>query len=362
MKVAIVHYWLVAWRGGERVLRAIADIYPGADIYSHVIDPDLASEHFPEHVVKPTFIGRLPFSRTLYQSYLPLMPLALEQLDLRSYDLVISSESGPAKGVITHPDSLHVCYCHSPMRYLWDMYHDYMEGSGLIKRGLRTPLLHYMRLWDQASADRVDHFAANSRFVARRIHKYYRRGATVVHPPVSVESFSINSTTGDFYLYVGQLVKYKRPDLVVEAFNQSGRPLVMIGEGEMFATIAAKAHPNIRILGRQPLDVIRSHYSTCRALVFPGLEDFGIVPVEAMASGRPVIAYGRGGAVETIIDRKTGILFEEQSVTALNRAVSLFESLEQSFDAEAIRAHARGFSEERFKNSFSNFMSSIMDS
>jgi glycosyltransferase involved in cell wall biosynthesis len=360
MRVALIHYWLINCRGGEKTLRAIADLFPGADIYAHVVDPEVAARDFRDHKVATTFIGRLPFGRTLYQKYLPLMPLALEQLDLREYDLVISSESGPAKGVIVAPHTTHICYCHSPMRYVWDMYHEYTKRSGLLTRLAMTPLLHRLRLWDQVSAQRVDDYVANSNFVAVRINKYYRRRATVIHPPVAVDEFSISNVTEDFYLSVGQLVAYKRAELLVDAFNASGKQLTIIGEGELLPKLRKMAKPNIRLLGWQPSDVIRDHYRRCRAVLLPGVEDFGIVPVEAMACGKPVIAFGYGGALETVIDGVSGVLFSESSAAGLNQAIGKFESAYDRFDAAAIRRHSEQFSTASFKNQFRAHVDSVI--
>jgi glycosyltransferase involved in cell wall biosynthesis len=359
MRVALVHYWLITWRGGEHVLRAIADIFPQADIFTHVANPELVARELPGRTVQTTFIAKLPFARRMYRSYLPLMPLALESLDLRSYDLVVSSEAGPAKGVITAPHASHVCYCHSPMRYVWDRYYDYRAGSGLVTRLLMPPIAHYLRMWDQLSAQRVDHYLANSQFVAQRIATYYRRSAQVIHPPVAVDSFDASRASEDFYLSVGQLVAYKRPELLVRAFNELGKPLVIIGEGEMLSRLRALAAPNVRLLGRQPFDVIRDHYARCRALVFAGVEDFGIAPVEAMASGKPVIAYGYGGLRETVVEGLSGMFFHEQSPGAIVRAIRDFESRMMAFDPAAIRAHAARFSVQEFKTRFAAFVDTL---
>ncbi|WP_375687043.1 glycosyltransferase [Pseudooceanicola sp. LIPI14-2-Ac024] len=352
-RVALIHYWLVGMRGGEKVLEALCRMFPQADIYTHVHDPAQISDTINAHRVVQTRVGRLPFARRMYQSYLPFMPRALEELDLTGYDLVISSESGPAKGVIAPPDAFHLCYCHSPMRYLWDQYHVYRANAGLAQRLVLPHVAHRLRGWDVTSAARVDAFAANSRHVAARIEKYWRREAEVVAPPVAVEDLSPAPAgeIGDYYLWCGELAPYKRPNLVIEAFNRLGLPLVMIGgPGKTAERLAATARDNIRILGRTDFDTLRHHLSRCRALVFPGEEDFGIVPVEAMASGRPVIAYDRGGIRDTVVPDRTGLLFREQSVEALCAAIDRFEAetLHRVDSAELVR-HARRFNEGAFR-------------
>ena len=359
MRVALVHYWLVTWRGGEKVLKAIAQLFPQADIYTHVADPELIKREFPGRHVGTTYISRLPFARRAYRSYLPLMPMALEQLDLQQYDLIISSEAGPAKGIIVPPHATHVCYCHSPMRYVWDRYHDYQAHAGSLTRLAMTPLLHYVRMWDQLSAQRVDHFVANSEFVSTRIKKYYGRQSGVIHPPVAVQEFDASKSSEDFYLWVGQLVAYKRPELLVEAFNLLKKPLIVIGEGHLLPRLRRLAGPHIQFLGKQPFDVIVDHYARCRAVVFPGIEDFGLVPVEAMASGKPVVAFDYGGARETVIDGVTGVLFREQTVTALVQAIRSLE-LQRGFDPGVIRAHAEQFSEKTFEHNFRAFIDRVM--
>ena len=272
----------------------------------------------------------------------------------------VARASGPAKGVITAPGATHICYCHSPMRYVWDMYHEYRAGAGAVTRFLMPPFAHYLRIWDRASADRVDHFVANSAFVARRIWKYYRREAVVIHPPVAVDDFSISEQRDDFYLMVGQLVRYKRADLAVEAFTRMGKRLVVIGEGEQLKELRRMAGANVVLLGHQPFDVIRDHYARCRALIFPGVEDFGMVPVEAMASGRPVIALRQGGALETVVDGETGIFFDQQTSESLAEAVLRFEACENDFNPSAIRAHAELFGQARFQEEFLRFLRTVV--
>jgi glycosyltransferase involved in cell wall biosynthesis len=359
MKIAIVHYWLVNMRGGEKVIEALCELFPQADIYTHVYCPENISGIIKKHKIFTTFIQKLPFACKIYQTYLPLMPLALEQLDLQSYDLVISSESGPAKGVITRPDALHICYCHSPMRYLWDMYPSYFQNAGRFTKIIMLALIPFLRIWDYSSAARVDYFVANSHFVARRIKKYYRREAEVIHPPLSTGDFSVSEIRDDYYLMVGQLVAYKRADVAVEAFNRCGKRLVIIGEGPQQAALKKAANANINFMGRQPFEVIKEHYSRCRALIFPGIEDFGIVPLEAMASGRPVIAFKKGGATESVIENKTGIFFDMQTPESLLDAVERFENIEHKFDPDIIRNHARKFDKAIYKDKFALFIRTL---
>jgi glycosyltransferase involved in cell wall biosynthesis len=330
MRVAIIHYWLVGMRGGEKVLEAICRLFPEADIYTHVYVPSAISDSIKKHKIRTTFINSLPYAARMYKRYLPLMPMALEQLDLSRYDLVISSESGPSKGVIPASPAIHVCYCHSPMRYIWNMYNRYYDDSGRLTQLMMPPLAHYLRSWDAATANRVDSFVANSTTVSRRIRSYYRREAEVIYPPVDTHSFRpvARPEIGDHYLMVGELVGYKRPDLAVEAFNQMKEKLVIIGGGEMLDQLRKFAGPTVTVLGPQPSEILQAHYARCKALVFPGEEDFGIVPVEAMASGRPVIAFGRGGATETVVAGKTGVFFDVQSVEAIIDAIERFQQME----------------------------------
>ena len=351
-KVAIIHHWLVTMRGGERVLERMLDLFPQADIYTHVYQPDKVSEKIRERTVRTTFIDRLPRARTMYKKYLPLMPQALEQLDLREYDLVISCETGPTKGVITAPDSLHVCYVHSPMRYLWDHYADYRDSAGFLSRIFMALTFPFLRVWDVTSAARVDRFMANSHFIQQRIKKFWRRGSVVVHPPVAVDDFSCAEAPGERYLWVSQMIRYKRPDIAIDAFNASGRPLLMVGDGDLFDAMRKRAGPNIEMVRRMDFQQLCAAYRNARAFVFTPEEDFGIVPVEAMASGRPVIAYGKGGALDTVAAGKTGLFFDRHDADSLAEAVERFEEWLPSFKPTEAMAHARQFAPEVFDHKF----------
>jgi len=361
LKVAILHYWLVNMRGGEKVLEALCELYPQADIFTHVYHPEAISGVITRHKIFTTFIQRLPWPVRFYKAYLPLMPFAVESLDLQAYDLVISSEAGPMKAALTRPDALHICYCHSPMRYIWDQYYEYRRGRGLLARLAMTLFATPLRIWDSASASRVDHFIANSRFVAARIRKFYGRDAIVINPPVATARFAISDKVEDYYLCFGQLVFYKRFDLAVAAFNQSGRRLIIAGAGEQSAALKKIAGSNITFLGRVEDENIPALLANCRALIFPGAEDFGIIPVETMAAGRPVIAYGTGGAAETIIDGQTGILFPTQTAASLNAAITSFEAQEPNFSPTTIRHHAQQFDTATFKSKIASLITRALD-
>lgn len=350
MRVALIHYWLTNMRGGERVLEALCEMFPQATIFTHVVDRSKLSATLNGHEIKTTFISKFPFATSQYQKLLPFMPRALEEIDLSDFDLVISSESGPAKGVVTRPDAFHLCYCHSPMRYIWDLYPHYLDSAGFLARQVFPGIAHRLRTWDVTSAARVDQFAANSNFVKRRIEKFYRRDSAVIHPPVAVEEFARARVErpADYYLAAGELVGYKRFDLVVDAFSKLGLPLMVIGDGEQKKDLQRRAGTSVEFLGRVDFTELKRRFGECKALVFPGEEDFGIVPVEVMATGRPVIAYGRGGALDTVVDGETGILFDSQIVDSLIDAVSRFEKM--SFDSDAIYKHATGFSGDVFKD------------
>lgn len=352
MKVAIVHYWLIKMRGGEKVLESLCEIFPDADIYTHVYNPDGISSKIKKHKVYTSFIAKLPRAVRFYQSYLPLMPFSLKWLDLSGYDLVISSESGPAKGVVVKPETRHICYCHTPMRYVWDMYDEYRQSAGFITRLFMSLFIKWLRKWDKGTADGVDEFIANSQFVQQRIKNIYNRESTVIYPPVSVEEFYISDNVDDYYLYAGELTQYKQPHLAIEAFNLSGRKLLVIGEGGMMAELRLLAKDNIVFLGRQTFEKLKFYFSHCKALIFPGVEDFGIVPVEVMASGRPVIAFRAGGALETVVENESGIFFDEQTPQSLNTAIDNFEEAVASFKPAEIREISRKFSKECFFSAF----------
>lgn len=351
-KVAIVHYWLVTMRGGERVLERICDLYPDADIFTHVVDEGALSQTLKRHRIFSTFIAKLPLAKTQYQKYLPLMPAALEALDLSAYDLVISCEAGPAKGVITRPDAVHVTYCHSPMRYIWDQYHAYRKASGKLAGLYLRLVAPRMRAWDRMSASRPDVIMANSQFVRRRIGKFWGREASVVYPPVDVDIFQRSDAVSDECVWISQLVPYKRPDIAVEAFTRSGRKLHVIGDGPMLETLKAKAGPNVRFTTRMRFDELRAAYAQARALIFTAEEDFGIIPVESQAAGRPVVVFGRGGGTETVIDGETGIHFHEQTADALIAAMDRFDAWLPGFDPEAAIANASRFARANFLRDF----------
>lgn len=340
-------------RGGEKVVESLCRMYPSADIFTHVVDEQILSKTLKKHNIRTTFISRLPFAKRLYQKYLPLMPSALECLDLSEYDLVISSESGPAKGVIVSPNAVHICYCHSPMRYIWDQYHVYREQAGLFAKLLMPFISPRLRQWDVTSAVRIDKIVANSSFVKRRINKFWGRPVSVVHPPVFVEDFApvAAEEVEDYYLWVGELVSYKRADLMVKAFAQSGKNLIVIGgPAGAIKDLSKLASPNIKFLGKTDFKTLKDHMARCKALIFPGEEDFGIVPVEVMASGRPVIAFGKGGALDTIQEGKTGMFFHEPTVKSLNGAIEKFEeTLLETLDPNYIVQHAEKFNESRFQ-------------
>lgn len=351
-RIAIIHYWLVAMRGGERVLERVLRLFPQADLFTHVLDPRAIPDEISSRVVKTTFIDRLPASRKLYQRYLPLMPMALEALDLKGYDLVLSFEAGPAKGVIADPDALHVCYCHSPMRYLWDAYGEYRASAGRLARATMPWLFPPLRLWDYASAARVDGFIANSKFIQRRIRRAYGRSSVIVHPPVPTRAFRASPDVGADYLWVGQMTPYKRADIAVKAFNQLQRPLTLIGKGEMRRQLERLAGPTVSFKDGVSFAELKQSYATARALIYTAEEDFGIIPVEAQAAGRPVLAYGRGGVCDSIKPGVGGLFYEEQTVESLVQGVHALDAWLPSFRPQDSQAAASRFSAERFDGAY----------
>lgn len=356
MRIAFVHDWLTSHVGSEKTLETMAALYPRAPIFTLVHAPErFTGTALEGRDIRTSFIERLPRGRAKYRSYLPLMPLAIEQFDLSEFDVVVSSSHAVAKGVLTRADQLHLSYVYTPIRYAWELYSQYLRESGLhhgVKGWLAKAALHYLRIWDAASANRVDKFAAISQCVARRIEKTYRRDAEVIYPPVEVAQFLPATQRNDFYLVVSRMVPYKKNDLIVEAFTKLGRPLVVIGEGPDFEKVKAKAGTNVRLLGWQEAGVVADHMARCRAFIFAAEEDFGIAPLEAQAAGAPVIAWRRGGVTETIVDGETGLFFEEQTVESLMDAVNRFEQHAGTFDVARLRANAARFSKERFQREF----------
>ncbi len=367
-KVAIVHEWFVDHAGSEKVLEQILNVFPEADLFSVVEFLPEGLKSFIHHKpVKTTFIQQLPFARTKYRNYLPLMPLAIEQLDVSAYDVVISNSHAVAKGVITHNNQLHICYCHSPMRYAWDLYHQYLRESGLnkgFKGFLAKFFLHYLRQWDLSTVNRIDYFIANSHYIAARIDKVYKRKAEVIYPPVHVDAFELCAQKKDYFLTASRFVPYKKIDLIVEAFSQMPEEqLIVIGNGPDDKKIREKAigYNNIKFLGFQDQPTLIAHMQQAKAFVFAADEDFGIIPVEAQACGTPVIAFAKGGSLETVIDGITGLFFHQQSVASIQEAVERFEDQRRHFDPLAIRAHAEKFSIPRFQTEIEHFILSKLE-
>jgi len=359
-RVAIVHEWPVVYAGSEQVVAAMLEVFPQADLFALVHDPDALRGTPLEGVpVRTSFIQSLPKAKKKYRAYLPLMPLAVEQFDLRPYDIVLSSNHAVAKGALTRADQLHVSYTHTPIRYAWDLYLDYLVESGMdrgIKSWLARPILHYIRMWDSAAANRVDVYLANSSYVARRVEKLYRRPARVLHPPVDISRYRYDLPRDGFFVAISRFVPYKRMNLIVEAFARMGKPLVVIGEGPEFEKARRMAGPNVKLLGYQPNEVVTDYLQRAKAFVFAAEEDFGIVSVEAQAAGCPVIAYGKGGALETVVGwpapDATGVFFDVQTPEALEKAVGFFEAHEGEFKPEICRSNAKRFEAERFRRVF----------
>ena len=366
MRVAIIHDWLTEPGGAEKVLGHLLALYPEADLFALVdfFPDDARQELLAGRRAKVSFIQNLPFAKRAYRNYLPLMPVAIEQFDLSDYQLIISSSYAVAKGVITGPDQVHVSYVHSPIRYAWDMQHQYLRESNLetgFKSMMARAVLHYIRIWDVRTAHGIDQIAVNSKFVGRRVRKAYGRRAEVVYPPVDITKFELRVDKEQFYLTASRMVPYKRMQLIVEAFNSMpDKQLVVIGDGPEFDRIKAVAKSNIKLLGYQSFDSLRDHMQRAKGFVFAAEEDFGIAPVEAQACGTPVIAYGKGGALETVVgfpsDKPTGLFFLEQSVESIRSAVHEFESVYDRFNPLEVRAHAEKFSADAFKTHFKDLV------
>lgn len=362
MKVAIVHDWLDTTGGAEKVLASLINLYPDADIFSLVdyFSDVNRTEYLKGKHATTSFIQKFPFSRKKFRNYLPFFPLAIEQFDLSGYDLVLSSSHAVAKGVLTGPHQLHVCYQYSPIRYAWDMYHTYFEEhkiSGLKALVLKF-VLHRIRIWDVVSSNRVDHFVAISTLIRKRIRKFYRRDSEVIFPPVDTERFVYCGEKEAFYLTASRLVPYKKVKLIVEAFNKNGKRLVVAGNGPQYEELRRLAAPNVEILGFCEDKTLVALMQKAKAFIYAAYEDFGIVPVEAMACGTPVIAYGKGGVLDTVIEGKAGLFFKEQSQESLNGVVETFEQM--VFDYAAIAEHAKRFDTSVFEERMKNFIDEKM--
>lgn len=358
MKVAIVHDWLTNMGGAEQVILNFKEVYKDAPIYTSFYNKEKMDPKFKEFDIRTSFLQKKK-PVTNHKKYFPLMPLAFEKFNMNDYDVVISSTTCCAKGVITKPETIHICYCNTPMRYAWEMRDEYTDGMGKIKKKLVEILIHYMRIWDVASSNRVDYFIANSTAVKNRIKKHYRRDATVINPPVRCSKFNISNIDKDYYFVVSRLVSYKKFDLAVQACTELNKKLVVIGEGPELEKLKKLAGKTVIFMGRQPDEVVQKYMSECKALLFPGEEDFGIVPVEAMACGRPVIAYKKGGVLDSVVEDKTGVFFKEQTVDSLKEAILRFETMK--FNKEGIRKHALKFDEKEFRKNIENFVKKVSE-
>ena len=374
MRVAIVHHWFISLAGGERVVDTIASMFPNADVFTLFLDEQKLPSAIQKHKITTSVLDKIPTARRMHRYFLPFYPLAVEMLDLSDYDLVITSDSGPMKGVVTGLNATHICYCHSPMRYLWDGHSAYLRGMSPLMRTIFGLASHYVRNWDYSAAQRVDYFIANSNYVARRIWKYYRRNSAIIHPPINTSQSFLASKPEDYYLAVGRLVPYKRTDILIDACTRLGRKLVIVGDGPEIKRLQKRSAKNIEFLGEVDETRLRNIYACCRALLFAADEDFGMVPLEAQSFGRPVIAYGKGGSLETVVatdpaagqwqtnqmDGVTGVFFEEQTAGSLIQGMLRFEAHEESFVPKQIQSHARKFDTAIFVERLRNYIQYVM--
>jgi len=378
-KIALVHDFLTYFGGAERVLMSLHKLYPKAPIYSLLYDEKKMKKYFPEAKTKTSFINKFPkFIRKRKKYLLPFLPTAAETFDLREFDIVISSSSSFVKGIITKPKTVHICYCHTPTRFLWDWHYNYLKENkvGGLKKIFLIPLLHYLRMWDKTASERVDYFIANSENTAKRIRKFYNQESKVIYPPVVVSHLTFPKRGGtvlpllgrirgginnkNYFLIVSRLTPYKKIDIAIEAFNKLELPLVIIGDGGDRRRLEKMAEKNIKFLGFQPEEKIAEYYQNCQAFIFPGEDDFGITPIEAMSFGKPVLAYRKGGALETIIEGETGEFFDDPIPEILADGVRRIKNNCDSYDTEKIKGQAGKFSEEEFKRKMKEFVSDIM--
>jgi len=361
MKVAIVHDWITNLGGGEECLKELAELFPEAPIYTLVSTKEsLQRSNIKEQRVTNSFIQKLPFGNKKYRSLLALFPLAIEQFDLSEFDVIISSSSSVAKGVLVHSNQLHICYCHSPIRYAWDLHHQYLKEAGLhkgVKGFIAKSILHYIRNWDVSTHYRVDEFIANSEYISKRIKRVYGRSSTVIYPPVRTDHFQFSDQKEDFYLTVSRLVPYKKVDLIAEAFSKlPNHKLVIIGDGPQMKKVKKISSnvTNIEVKGYQEFEIVKDHMQRAKGFVFAAEEDFGIVPVEAQACGTPVICFGKGGTLETVKNEKTGVYFQKQTPDSIIKAIEKFEKID--FDYKYIREHSQKFKSEKFRNKIKNLI------
>ncbi len=361
LKIALVHDWLTGMRGGEKVLEVLCELFPDATLFTLLHNKGSVSPAIESMKIRTSIIQHLPKSVSRYQYYLPLMPFAIERFDMSEYDVIISSSHAVAKGVKVRRDALHICYCHTPMRYIWDQYDNYFgkTQSGLATRTAMSLFRRYLQKWDVKSSSRVNYFIANSKNVQERILRIYNRESDVIYPPVDTSRFKISQNEGEYFLIVSALVPYKRIDIAVAAFNEIGERLVVVGVGSELEKLKKIAKPNIEFLGWASDDQIAEYYAGCRALIFPGEEDFGIVPLEAMASGKPVIAFAKGGTLETVVENRTGMFFSDQSKESLVNTVKGFDL--KKFDPNEIQLHALEFDRTIFKEKLKAYIESLAD-